>query len=64
MKQILDDYAQILNVTPEKPLLEKKPSETKAKKKEKALKNIAASSTSSEKPELKEKNKLTQSQLH
>ena len=64
MKQILDDYAPILNVTPEAALLEKKPSQTKAKKKEKALKNIAASSTSSEKPELKEKNKLTQSQLH
>ena len=45
MKQILDDYA-ILDVTPEKPLLEKKPSETKTKKKQKALENIVANPTS------------------
>ena len=46
MKQILDDYAPILDVTPEKPLLEKKPSETKTKKKQKALENIVANQTS------------------
>ena len=46
MKQILDDYAPILDVTPEKPLLEKKPSETKTKKKQKAPENIVANQTS------------------
>ena len=46
MKQILDDYAPILNVTPEAGLLEKKPSETKAKKKEKEPKNTSANQTS------------------
>jgi len=61
MKQILDDYAPILNVTPEAALLEKKPSQTKAKKKEKALENIAASSTSSE--ELKTKHKDSQEKI-
>ena len=46
MKQILDDYAPILNVTPEKPLVDQKPSGTKTPKKEKAPKSIAANSTS------------------
>ena len=32
MKQILDDYAPILNVTPEAALLDQKPLKTKAKK--------------------------------
>ncbi len=45
MKQILDDYAPILNVTPEAALLEKKPSKTKAKKKEKEPENISANQT-------------------
>ena len=47
MKQILDDYAPILNVTPETALLDQKPSQTKTKKKRKGPKSIAASSTSS-----------------
>ncbi len=47
MKQILDDYAPILNVTPEAALLDQKPSKTKTKKKQKGLKSIAANSTSS-----------------
>jgi len=46
MKQILDDYAPILNVTPEKPLLDQTPSETKTKKTKKEPKNIAASQSS------------------
>ena len=46
MKQILDDYAPILNVTPEAALLEKKPSKTKEEKKEKEPENISASQTS------------------
>ena len=46
MKQILDDYAPILNVTPESELLEQKPSQTKEKKKEKEPGNISASPTS------------------
>ena len=46
MKQILDDYAPILNVTPEAALLEKKPLKTKTKKKEKEPKNISANQTS------------------
>ena len=46
MKQILDDYAPILNVTPETALLEKKPLQTKEKKKEKEPKNISANQTS------------------
>ena len=46
MKQILDDYAPILNVTPESALLEKKPLKTKTKKKEKEPKNISANQTS------------------
>ena len=47
MKQILDDYAPILNVTPEAALLDQKPSKTTAKKKQKGPKSIAANSTSS-----------------
>ena len=47
MKQILDDYAPILNVTPEAALLDQKSSKTKAKKKQKEPKSIAASQTSS-----------------
>jgi phage terminase small subunit len=35
MKQILDDYAPILNVTPEKPLLDQTPSQTKTEKRQK-----------------------------
>ena len=46
MKQILDDYAPILNVTPEAALLDQKSSQTKEKKKEKEPKNIVASPTS------------------
>ena len=46
MKQILDDYAPILNVTPEAALLDQKPLKTKAKKKQKGPKSIAANSTS------------------
>ena len=47
MKQMLDDYAPILNVTPEAALLDQKPSKTKRKKKRKVPKNIVASQTSS-----------------
>ena len=46
MKQILDDYAPILNVTPEAALLEKKPSKTKEEKKQKEPENISANQTS------------------
>ena len=46
MKQILDDYAPILNVTPQSALLEKKPLQTKEKKKEKEPENISANQTS------------------
>jgi phage terminase small subunit len=45
MKQILDDYAPILNVTPEAALLEKKPLKTKVKKKEKEPENTSANQT-------------------
>ena len=47
MKQILDDYAPILHVTPEAALLDQKPSKTKIKRKQKGPKNIAANSTPS-----------------
>ena len=47
MKQILDDYAPILNVTPEAALLDQKSSKTKVKKKQEEPKSIAASPTSS-----------------
>ena len=46
MKQILDDYAPILNVTPQSALLEKKPLQTKEKKKEKEPENTSANQTS------------------
>ena len=46
MKQILDDYAPILNVTPEAALLDQKPLRTKKRKKRKAPKNIVANQTS------------------
>ncbi len=46
MKQILDDYAPILNVTPETTLLDQKPSQTKTRKKEIKPKSIVASPTS------------------
>ena len=46
MKQILDDYAPILNVTPEVKAVGQKPLGTKEKKKEKEPKNISANQTS------------------
>ncbi len=55
MKQILDDYAPILNVTPEAALLEKKPLQTKAKKKEKEPESISANPTSTEESKLENK---------
>ena len=48
MKQILDDYAPILNVTPEAAKLEQKPLQTKKEKKEKEPESIVANPTSSE----------------
>ena len=48
MKQILDDYAPILNVTPEAAKLEQTPLKTKEEKKEKEPESIVASPTSSE----------------
>jgi len=47
MKQILDDYAPILNITPEAALLDQKPLKTKTEKKRKEPKSTAANSTSS-----------------
>ena len=47
MKQILDDYAPILNVTPEKPLLDQTPSQTKTESDKKESENIESSPTSS-----------------
>ena len=46
MKQILDDYAPILNVTPEAVKLEQKPLKTKPKKKETKSKSTVANQTS------------------
>ena len=46
MKQILDDYAPILNVTPDSALLDQKPLETKEKKKETTPKNTESNQTS------------------
>jgi phage terminase small subunit len=46
MKQILDDYAPILNVTPETASLGQKPSQTKTKTKRTKSKNISANQTS------------------
>ena len=45
MKQILDDYAPILNVTPEAAKLEQKPLKTTEEKKEKEPENTAANQT-------------------
>ena len=42
MEQILDDYAPILNVTPDSTLLDQKPSQTKTKKVKKESKSIVA----------------------
>jgi phage terminase small subunit len=58
MKQILDDYAPILNVTPEKPSLEQKQRKTKPKTKEKVPGNIVASPTSTEESDSKVKDKI------
>jgi len=55
MKQILDDYAPILNVTPEAAKLEQKPLKTKKEKKEKEPENTAANPTSNEEPKLESK---------
>jgi len=60
MKQILDDYAPILNVTPEAALLEKKPLKTKVKKKEKEPENISANQTSAPTQVLESDNKTSQ----
>jgi len=46
MKQILDDYAPILNVTPEPSLLDQKPSRTKKVKTKKESKNTSANQSS------------------
>ena len=58
MKQILDDYAPILNVTPEKPLLDQKQRKTKSKKKRKAPENIVASPPSTEESDSKGQDKI------
>ena len=58
MKQILDDYAPILNVTPEKPLLDQKQRKTKSKKKRKAPENIVANPTSTEESDSKGQDKI------
>jgi phage terminase small subunit len=60
MKQILDDYAPILNVTPEAALLEKKPLKTKVKKKEKEPENTSANQTSAPTQVLESDNKTSQ----
>ena len=46
MKQILDDYAPNLNVTPEAASLEQKPLQTKAAKKQTKPKNTVSNPTS------------------
>ena len=46
MKQILDDYAPILNVTPDSTLLDQKPSRTKKMKAKKESKNTSANQSS------------------
>jgi len=61
MKQILDDYAPILNVTPEAALLDQKSSQTKKRKKRKAPKNIVANQTS--KPPIKTPSQKSQDDL-
>jgi len=55
MKQILDDYAPILNVTPEAAKLDQKPLKTKKETKEKEPENTAANPTSNEESKLKSK---------
>ena len=60
MKQILDDYAPILNVTPEAALLEKKPLKTKVKKKEKEPENTSANQTPAPTQVLESDNKTSQ----
>ena len=55
MKQILDDYAPILNVTPEAAKLEQKPLKTKEEKKEKEPENTVANPTSNEESKLESK---------
>jgi len=55
MKQILDDYAPILNVTPEAALLDQKPLGTKEETKEKEPENTAANPTSNEESKLESK---------
>ena len=55
MKQILEDYSPILNVTPEDLSLEEKPLQTKKEKIEKESENIVANPTPSEEPELENK---------
>ena len=61
MKQILDDYGPILNVTPEAALLDQKPVKTKKRKKRKAPKNIVANPTS--KPPIKTVSQKSQDDL-
>ena len=61
MKQILDDYAPILNVTPEAALLDQKAVKTKKRKKRKAPKNIVANQTS--KPPIKTVSQKSQDDL-
>ena len=61
MKQILEDYAPILNVTPEVSLLDQKPAKTTKKKKRKAPKNIVATPTS--KPPVKTVSQKLQDEL-
>ena len=55
MKQILDDYSPILNVTPEDEVLEQKTSQTKTETKETKLKNIVDHPTSTKTSKHKEK---------
>jgi len=65
MKQILDDYAPILNVTPETAKLEQKPSQTKKETEEKEPESIVAnqtSNTNSSKENKPEPSPLEQSQ--
>ena len=50
MKQILEDYSPILNVTPEDLSLEEKPLQTKTAKKQTKLRNTSANPTSTETP--------------
>jgi len=54
MKQILDDYSPILNVTPVDEVLEQKPSQTKKVKAKKESGNTSANQTSTKTPKQKE----------